>query len=161
MCWTQKDCTLCLSSYVSSSHTQIRVFVCICRETWKQARTSICIFLFIFIPVTHQYAVSFCPVPFSDCLFALSLSSRLTPTLDQQHPVSLFIKCLFLQSAGFPFTEMSSLPFPVHAKVYSYASYYPHTVPSLVFRLRKRPLANLDHHIAPSPIGLIGIQLPY
>lgn len=40
-------------------------------------------FLFIFIPVTHRYAVSFCPAPSSDCLFDLSLSSRLTPTLDQ------------------------------------------------------------------------------
>lgn len=107
-------------------------------------------FLFIFIPVTHQYAVSFCPAPSSDCLFALSLSSRLTPTLDQQHPVSLFIKCLFLQSAGFAFTEMSPLLFPAHAKVYSYATYYPHTVPSLVFRLCKRSVLSTYVIILPN-----------
>lgn len=112
VCWIQKDCALRLSSSFSSSHTQIRVFVCICRETRKQAHTSICIFLFIFIPVTHQYAVSFCPAPFSDCLFALSLSSRLTPTLDQQHPVSLFIKCLFLQSAVFLLQKCPLCRFP-------------------------------------------------
>lgn len=44
---------------------------------------------------THLYSdTSVCclilPCFFPDCLFALSLFSRLTPTLDQQHPGSLF-----------------------------------------------------------------------
>lgn len=109
-------------------------------------------FLFIFIPVTHQYAVSFCPAPSSDCLFALSLSSRLTPTLDQQHPVSLFIKCLFLQSAGFPFTECPLCRFPCMPRS-THMLVIIHILSQAWFLGYVKDLSfNLHHHVAPSII---------
>lgn len=72
--------------------------------------------------------LSLCPFSFQ------SINSNIRPATSR---VS-FYKVPISSVCSFPFTEMSPLPFPAHAKVYSYASYYPHTVPSLVFSLYKR-----------------------